>query len=162
MLGVGKLSFLCQVWMPVHITLTKIWCMLRMNVNFLLLINLLSQISSMLMSPLSTKRSMCNVVSFHLNHLLTHGRSMINYEDMPSMFHILKVKFVSQKHFSDSSSWGMAKVMHNVLLKATKVAFVHANFTAFSVDAVTTINITQWLSIHLNMVQGRKRIPILL
>jgi hypothetical protein len=56
----------------------------------------------------------------------------------------------------------MAKVMHNVLLKATKVAFVHANFTAFSVDAVTTINITQWLSIHLNMVQGRKRIPILL
>ncbi len=31
-------------------------------------------------------------------HLLTHGHPMTNYEDMPSLFHILKVKCVSRKH----------------------------------------------------------------
>jgi hypothetical protein len=62
---------------------------------FLLLVNLLSWISSMLMSPLSIKRSMYSAISFHLNHFLTHGCPMINYEDMPKLFHMLKVKYVS-------------------------------------------------------------------
>ncbi len=45
---------------------------------------------------------------------------MTNYENMPNSFHMLKVKYVSQKHWLDFSSWGMVKVMHDVLLKATK------------------------------------------
>jgi hypothetical protein len=56
----------------------------------------------------------------------------------------------------------MAKVMHDVLLKATKVAFVCANFIAICANEITTNDNTQWLSIHLYMVQGWKRIPILL
>ncbi len=81
---------------------------------------------------------------------------MASHDDMPSLFHMLKVKSI------DSSNWSMAKVMHNVLLKATKATFVHANFIVVNVDEITTIDNTQWLSIHLYTVQGWKRIPILL
>jgi len=87
---------------------------------------------------------------------------MTKYEDMPSSFHMLKVKYVSQKHWSNSLGWGMVEVMHDVLLEATKAAFACANFIDVSVNEVTTIDNTQWLSIHLYMVQGWKKIPILL
>jgi hypothetical protein len=56
----------------------------------------------------------------------------------------------------------MVEVMHDVLLEATKAAFACANFIDVSVNEVTTIDNTQWLSIHLYMVQGWKKIPILL
>jgi hypothetical protein len=56
----------------------------------------------------------------------------------------------------------MVEVMHNMLLKATKVAFVPANFIVVNSNEVTTIDNTQWLSIHLYMVKAWKRIPILL
>lgn len=52
-------------------------------------------------------------------------------------------------------------MMHGVLLKAIKVAFV-TSFIAINVDEVTTINNIQWLSIHLYVVHNWKRIPILL
>ncbi len=47
----------------------------------------------------------------------------------------------------------MAKVMHIVLLEATKVTFVVAPFIAVNANEVTTIDNTQWLSIHLYVVQ---------
>jgi len=56
----------------------------------------------------------------------------------------------------------MVKMMHKMLLEATKIAFVCANFFVVNADEITTINNTQWLSIHLYMVQGWKRVPILL
>jgi hypothetical protein len=56
----------------------------------------------------------------------------------------------------------MVKVMHDVLLGATKATFVCVNFIVIHVDEVTTIDNIQWLFIHLYMVQGWKRIPILL
>jgi hypothetical protein len=79
---------------------------------------------------------------------------MTNYEDMPSSFHMLKVKYVSQKHWLDSSGWGMVEVMHDVLLEATKVVFARANFIIVSVDEVITIDNIQWLLIHLYVLQG--------
>jgi hypothetical protein len=56
----------------------------------------------------------------------------------------------------------MVEVMHVVLLEATKVAFVVAPFITISVDEITMINNTQWLSLHLYVVQKWRRIPILL
>ncbi len=56
----------------------------------------------------------------------------------------------------------MVEFMHVVLLEATKVAFVIAPFIAISVDEITTINNTQWLSIHLYVVHKWRHIPILL
>ncbi len=52
--------------------------------------------------------------------------------------------------------------MHKVLLEATKATFAFANFSVVSVDEVTTIDNTQWLSIHLYVVHGWKRILIFL
>ncbi len=51
--------------------------------------------------------------------------------------------------------------MH-VLLEVTKTTFDVANFIVISMDEIIAIDNTQWLSIHLNMVQKWKRIPILL
>jgi hypothetical protein len=87
---------------------------------------------------------------------------MTNYEDMPSLFHMLKVKYVSQKHWSNSLGWGMVEVMYGVLLEAIKATIACANFIVVSANEVTTIDNTQWLSIHLYMVQGWKKIQILL
>jgi hypothetical protein len=56
----------------------------------------------------------------------------------------------------------MAKVMHGVLLEATKVTFVATSFITVSADEVMAIDNTQWLFIHLYMLQNWKRIPILL
>ncbi len=52
--------------------------------------------------------------------------------------------------------------MHNVLLEATKIAFVVASFITINADEIKAISNTQWLSIHLYVVQNWKRIPILL
>jgi hypothetical protein len=43
----------------------------------------------------------------------------------------------------------MVGVIHVVLLEATITTFVVAPFIVVSVDEVTTIDNTQWLSIHL-------------
>jgi hypothetical protein len=52
--------------------------------------------------------------------------------------------------------------MHGVLLEATKVTFVATSFIIVSANEVMAINNTQWLFIHLYVVQNWKRIPILL
>jgi len=56
----------------------------------------------------------------------------------------------------------MVKVMHGVLLNVTKTTFASTTYTNISANEVKTINSTQWLSIHLYVVQAWKRIPILL
>jgi len=45
---------------------------------------------------------------------------MISYEHLFANFlEMMKVESISKKHWSDTLSWGMAKVMHKILLKAT-------------------------------------------
>ncbi len=55
--------------------------------------------------------------------------------------------------FHPISNWGMVKVLHVMFLEFTKITFVIANYIVINVDEVTTINNTQWLSIHLYVVQ---------
>jgi len=87
---------------------------------------------------------------------------MTNYESLRDLSQLLKVKFVFQKHWIDWFGWGMAEVMHKVLLEAINVTFIAASFIMVNVDEVTAINNTQWLLIHLHMVEQWRRIPILL
>jgi hypothetical protein len=56
----------------------------------------------------------------------------------------------------------MAKVMHEILLEATKAAFASTHFIAINIDEVMTIDNIQSLLIHLYVVQAWKRISILL
>jgi len=87
---------------------------------------------------------------------------MTNYENLKDLFQLLKVKSVSKKHWFNTSWWGMVEVMYIVLLEATKTTFVATPFIVVSVDEVTMIDNTQWLSIHLYVVQKWRSIPILL
>jgi hypothetical protein len=87
---------------------------------------------------------------------------MTNFESFKKLFQMLKVKNVGRKHWSDSFGWGMVEIMHSVLLSVAKTTFTSVAYTNISIDEVKTINSTQWLSIHLYVVQVWKRIPILL
>jgi predicted SPOUT superfamily RNA methylase MTH1 len=49
----------------------------------------------------------------------------------------------------DSLGWGMVKVMHIVLLKATKAVFVATTFIVFNVDEVMMINNSQKITISI-------------
>ncbi len=68
---------------------------------------------------------------------------MTEYEDLKDLFQPLKVKSVSRKHWSDTLGWGMAEVMHIILLEVTKTTFVVAPFIVVNADEVTIINNTQ-------------------
>jgi hypothetical protein len=51
--------------------------------------------------------------------------------------------------------------MHSLLLDVTKVAFATIAFITVNANKVTSINNTQWCSIHLYVVQNWTKIPIL-
>jgi hypothetical protein len=84
---------------------------------------------------------------------------MMDYKHMQGLFQMLKVKYVLRRNWSYFSSWGMVEVMHKV---ATKATFASVNFIDVNVIEATTTNNMQWLSIHLYVVQGWKRILIFL
>ncbi len=44
--------------------------------------------------------------------------------------------------------------MHGVLLETTKTTFIDTSFITISVDEIMAIDNTQWLSIHLYVVQN--------
>jgi len=62
---------------------------------------------------------------------------------------MLKVHNGGRKHWNDSFSWGMVKVMHSVLLNVTKARFAFVAYISISINELITINNTQWLSIYL-------------
>jgi hypothetical protein len=47
----------------------------------------------------------------------------------------------------------MVEVMHDIFLDSIKVAFVVASFIVFFANEVTIIDNTQWIFIHLYLVQ---------
>jgi hypothetical protein len=48
----------------------------------------------------------------------------------------------------------MVEIMHSLLLDVTKVTFATIAFLAIRANEVTSINNTQWCSIHLYVVQN--------
>lgn len=74
-----------------------------------------------------SKYKLKNLQFISIYHLLNHGRPMIDYEHMKGLFQMLKVKFVSKKHWFDMLSWAMFEVMCELLLEATKatICFCH-------------------------------------
>jgi hypothetical protein len=55
----------------------------------------------------------------------------------------------------------MVEIMHDILLDSTKATFCFASFIIVFADEVMTINNTQWLFIHMYVIQQWKRISIL-
>jgi hypothetical protein len=56
----------------------------------------------------------------------------------------------------------MVEIMHDILLDSTKITFCFVSFIVVFANEVTTINNTQWLFIHMYVIEQWKRILILL
>jgi hypothetical protein len=55
---------------------------------------------------------------------------------------MLKMKNVGKKHCIDSSSWGMAEIMHSVLLNATKTTFALVAYIGIFANKIMTVDNT--------------------
>jgi hypothetical protein len=56
----------------------------------------------------------------------------------------------------------MAKFMHQVVMRATKVVIQVAHYVVMNCAEVSTIDNQSWMSIHYYVVQNWVRIPILI
>jgi hypothetical protein len=52
----------------------------------------------------------------------------------------LKVKNNPIKHWTDGNGWGMAKIMHDVVLTSTKAITQVANYFSMNANEVTTLD----------------------
>lgn len=50
-------------------------------------------------------------------HMLKHGRLMLEFEAMKSLFSFLNVLMNLENHWSDSIGWVMAKCLHKQMIK---------------------------------------------
>ncbi len=50
-------------------------------------------------------------------HMLKHGRLMLEFEAMKSLFSFLNVLMNPENHWSDSIGWVMAKCLHKQMIK---------------------------------------------
>ena len=94
--------------------------------------------------------------------LLMQGRSITQYEDMRDLFEILGVPDFPKKHWSITIGWEMADHLAMTLAEHTKEVISKSRFFSLTADEVTTIDSQSWLSIHIYVCVGFKRVPILL
>jgi hypothetical protein len=87
---------------------------------------------------------------------------MIDFERLKGLFKFLKVENCPHKHWSNSTSWTMVEVMHNVILRTTKVVVQKSPLISMNCDEVTTINNQSWLSVHVYVIKERKKVLIML
>ncbi len=76
-------------------------------------------------------------------HLLSNGHPMNDYKSFKDLFQLLKVKFVSRKHWVDNFGWGMVEMIHGCSIGSHKSNIFCASFFAISVDEIREINNTQ-------------------
>lgn len=88
--------------------------------------------------------------------------AMTNFKDLEDLFLPLNIKHTSQIHWNDWTNWGIVESMNNLLLQSTLNVIVVVNFIFVNVDEVIMINNIFWISIHLYVVHGWKRIPLLI
>jgi len=69
----------------------------------------------------------CNIVL----HIMMHGRSMLEYKPMKELFMLLKVKNNSFKHWLDTNGWGIAKVVHDVVILKTNLTTKYLSHFSF-------------------------------
>ena len=94
--------------------------------------------------------------------LLLQGRALVQYEKMRELFDLLQVLDFPRQHWSIPIAWEMADHLGMVLADHTKQVISKARFFFLSADEVNTIDTQSWLSIHLYVCIGFKRVPILL
>jgi hypothetical protein len=95
-------------------------------------------------------------------HLLEHGHPIIDYESMKKLFDFIQMLNISQHDWNDTNAWAMAECMYELVLNKTCFVVQTTKFISISVDEVMTTDCQCRISVHVYVVQGWKRIPILL
>lgn len=90
------------------------------------------------------------------------GRLLAQYKKMRELLELLHVSELPKKHWSVIVGWEMVDHLAKTLSKHTKQVISKARFFSLSADEVTTIDSQSWLSLHLYICIGFKRVPILL
>jgi len=91
-----------------------------------------------LISPLITNINMCNLLLF-ITFLFMAIQWLI-IKIWNHFFNCWKIKNLFRKHHFNSSSWGMVKIVHLMLLNNTKATFVTTTFIAISAYEVTLVD----------------------
>jgi len=90
-----------------------------------------------------------------LFQILQSGRLMVDFEAHQSLYKLLVVRLVPYlhgAHWFDNSRRVMASFMHKVVVQKIQRLLQKANFLAFTVDKVTTLDNASYLSIHCYVV----------
>jgi hypothetical protein len=87
-------------------------------------------------------------------HLLKNGRPMTNFESLKNMFEFLKFANAPKKHCIDSSGRGIARAMHNMVLKQMKMVLQQIIFISINYDEVTTLDNQSWIYVHAYVVEN--------
>ncbi len=78
------------------------------------------------------------------------------------LFDFLKVENMPHKHSHDSSTWEMVETKHHIVMKSMKIVIQKAKYIVVNYDEVTNINNQSWCSMHAYIVDGFRRLPLLL
>jgi hypothetical protein len=72
---------------------------------------------------------------------LKNGRPITNFESLKELFEFLKFANDPKKHWTNSSGWGMAKSMHNmVLIKTNESGFATKHIVSNNCDETTILD----------------------
>jgi hypothetical protein len=94
-------------------------------------------------------------------HCLSQGLPMVEYEASRELLQFLGVPKMPQRHWSDNSSWDMARHMNLQVIQKMKETIQATRYFAVSCDEVTTADNGTWISIHVYIVQNFERKPML-
>jgi hypothetical protein len=95
--------------------------------------------------------------------LLRDGQPMADYSGMKELMQYLYVPNCPLKHWSETTAWGIAECLHDVVLQRTKEVISSTKFISFSCDEVTSQSRESWASFtaYIVVIWERRPIPLL-
>jgi hypothetical protein len=97
-----------------------------------------------------------------LFQVLCNGRPMVDYCKTQHLLRHLNVKNLPKKHWCKTSGWEMSEHIESMVLHALKTLLKGSRILSLSVDEVTAIDMTCWISVHVHIMEGWERVPHLL
>jgi hypothetical protein len=94
-----------------------------------------------------------------LFQVLSHGRPMANYSESQHLLRYLNVKNIPRKHWCETSGWKMSEHIEFVVLNALRNLVRDCRILSLLADEVTAIDMTCWVSVHVHIIEGWKRVP---
>jgi hypothetical protein len=94
-------------------------------------------------------------------YLLDRGLPMLEYEASKELLRFLGVPKLPLRHWSDNSVWDMATYMHLEVMAAKREMLQGAWYFSVSCDEITTMDNGTWVSIHVYVIKGYERFPML-